>query len=97
MNSLYIENVKSILESCGFSGICHSQNIKNQKWLSLAILQRLKDQYLQTSSTTVDKTSSATNFKLYKDTFGYSGFLSLLSAKIVKPSEDLELETIQYQ
>ena len=81
MNSLYIENVKSILESCGFSGICHSQDIKNQKWLSLAILQRLKDQYLQTWSTTIDKTSSATNFKLYKDTFGYSKFLSLLSAK----------------
>ena len=41
----------------------------------------LKDQYLQTWSATVDKTSLATNFKLYKDTFGYSKFLSLLSAK----------------
>ena len=81
VNSLYIENVKSILESCGFSGVWHSQDTKNPKWLSLAISQKLKDQYLQTWSATVDKTSSATNFKLYKDTFGYSKFLSLLSAK----------------
>ena len=81
VNSLYIENVKSILESCGFSGVWHSQDTNNPKWLSLAISQRLKDQYLQTWSATVDKTSSATNFKLYKDTFGYSKFLSLLSAK----------------
>ena len=81
VNSLYIENVKSILESCGFSGVWHSQDTENPKWLSLAISQKLKDQYLQTWSATVDKTSSATNFKLYKDTFGYSKFLSLLSAK----------------
>ena len=51
------------------------------KMALISYITKIKDQYLQTWSATVDKTSSATNFKLYKDTFGYSKFLSLLSAK----------------
>ena len=39
VTSLYIENVKSILESCGFSGVWHSQDTNNPKRLSLAISQ----------------------------------------------------------
>ncbi|MEW8542876.1 MAG: reverse transcriptase family protein [Candidatus Thiodiazotropha sp.] len=82
--SQYIENVKSILDSCGFSGIWQSQNVINPKWLSLAILQRLKDQYLQNWFSIVDKSSSAINYRLFKDSYGFSKYLNLLSNKNCK-------------
>lgn len=82
--SAYMENVKSILESCGFSGIWQSQTIINQRWLSLAISQKLKDQYLQNWSSVVGMASSGTNYRLFKDNFEHSQYIKLLSTKNCK-------------
>lgn len=82
--SQYIENVKGILNSCGFSGVWQSQNVINPKWLSLAISQRLKDQYWQTWSSIVDKSSSGINYRLFKDSFDCSKYINLLSNKNCK-------------
>ena len=45
--SSFVENAKNIIESCGFSGFWIYQSVPNPKWFSLAIFQRLKDQYMQ--------------------------------------------------
>ena len=52
--------------------------MSNSKWLRLAFSQKLEDQYLQTRSTTVDSSYCGTNYRLVKDEFGYSKYLSIL-------------------
>lgn len=82
--SAYIENVKGILESCGFSGIWETQDVLNTRWLTLAIKQRLKDQYLQEWHSIVEMASSSKNYRLFKDTFERSKYLNLLSNRYCK-------------
>ena len=50
IKSDYINNIKTILNTCGYSGLCEAQSVPNSKWLRLAFSQKLEDQYLQTWS-----------------------------------------------
>ena len=47
IKSEYINNIKNIINTYGFSGIWESQSVANPKWFNLAISQKLQDQYLQ--------------------------------------------------
>ena len=78
IKSEYINNIKIIINTCGFSGIWESQSVANPKWFNLAISQKLQDQYLQNWSSIVDTSLCGTNYRLFKDEFGYSDYLSLL-------------------
>ena len=84
--SNYIENIKDILNTCGFSGIWETQNTVNPKWLTLAISQRLKDQFYQTWTGTVNQASSGTIYRLFKDTssLACSKYISLMSNRLCK-------------
>ena len=84
--SNYIENIKDILNTCGFSGIWETQNTVNPKWLTLAISQRLKDQFYQTWTGTVNQASSGTIHRLFKDTssLACSKYISLMSNRFCK-------------
>lgn len=84
LKSQYIENVKNILETCGFSGIWQSQDGINPRWLTLAISRNLKDQYLQTWASIVEKASSGTNYRLFKDDLTCSKYVTLLSKGLCK-------------
>lgn len=84
LKSQYIENVKCLLESSGFSGIWQSQNAINPRWLSLAISQNLKDQYLQNWSSVVEKASSGTNYRLFNDNLTCSKYVILLPERLCK-------------
>ena len=77
--SSFAENVKNIIESCGFSGFWITQSVPNPKWFSLAIAQKLKDQYMQEWATHLKTASSGTNYRLFKDTLFKSQYLSILS------------------
>ena len=64
--SSFAENVKNIIESCGFSGFWITQSVPNPKWFSLVIAQKLKDQYMQEWATHLKTASSGTNFRLFR-------------------------------
>ena len=80
IKSEYINNVKNVIYTCGFSGIFDSQSLPSSKWFKLAVSQKLNDQYLQEWSSLVDSSSSGSNYKLFKETFGYSRYFSILSS-----------------
>ena len=78
-NSAFIANIESILNSCGFSGIWQSQDVINPRWLSLAIKQKLNDQYTQNWQSSVETSSSGKIYKLLKEEFKQSKYLRILS------------------
>lgn len=77
-SSKYIKSIKEVIEMNGFSGIWLTQNVLNSNWFSKSIKQKLKDQYIQSWSSRVDCSSSGTNYRIFKDSFGTSKYLSLL-------------------
>lgn len=76
--SKYIDNVKTIIEHNGFSNIWISQNAFNITWFSKSMKQKLKDQSIQTWSSLVECSSSGTNYRIFKDSFGTSLYLKKL-------------------
>ena len=84
--SPYLDNIQNILNSCGFSGIWQTQatHAINSRWLSLAIKQKLKDQYLQNWHSLVEISSSGKNYKLFKEDFEQSKYVKLLQNKYCK-------------
>ena len=72
--SPYLDNIQNILNSCGFSGIWQTQatHAINSRWISLAIKQKLKDQYLQNWHSLVEISSSGKNYKLFNEDFEQS-------------------------
>ena len=78
IKSEYLNNIKHILNTCGFSGLWESQSVPNTEWLKLAISQKLEDQYLQNWSSIVDTSTCGTNYRLFKDEFGFSEYLYIL-------------------
>ena len=95
--SSFAENVKNIIESCGFSGFWITQSVPNPKWFSLAIFQKAKDQYMQEWATHLKTASSGTNYKLFKDTLFKSQNLSILSNFYCKKLSLSAPEIIDYQ
>lgn len=84
LKSPYIENVKCLLDSCRFSAIWHSQNAINPRWITLAISQNLKDQYLQNWSPVVEKASIESNDRLLNDNLICSKYVTLLPERLCK-------------
>ena len=58
------------------SGLLEAQSVPNTEWLKLAISQKLEDQYLQNWSSIVDTSTCGTNYRLFKDEFGFSEYLT---------------------
>ena len=78
LTSAWMDNVKKLLCSLGFSGIWYSQSFINSNWLINAAKQRIKDIYLQSWYSTVNISSGSNNYKLFKDKFEKSPYLDLL-------------------
>ncbi|MCG8110258.1 MAG: reverse transcriptase family protein, partial [Candidatus Thiodiazotropha taylori] len=77
--SNYIENIKNIVEGCGFSGIWQSQDVINNKWFKVSLAQRIKDQYLQERSCTINSSSCGLNYRLFKEVPQQSKYIKNLS------------------
>ena len=48
--------------------------ISNSKWFTLAISQKLHDQYLPEWYSVADTSACGSNYRLFKETFGYSSY-----------------------
>lgn len=64
LTSAWMDIVKKLLCSLGFSGIWYSQSYINSNWLVNAAKQRIKDIYLQNWYATVNISSGSNNYKL---------------------------------
>ena len=68
--SKYIDNIKSLIEKNGFSGIWVSQNVINSKWFCRC--------FKQSWSNLVESSSSGTNYRIFKDSFEISKYIKKL-------------------
>ena len=78
LKSPWLDNVKHLLCSHGYSGIWYSQSFINAKWLINSFTQKLKDSYIQKWYSSVNISSSNNNYRLFKDTFETSSYIKQL-------------------
>ena len=78
LKSQWLDNVKNLLCSHGYSGIWYSQSFINAKWLISSFTQKLKDSYIQKWYSSVNISSSNNNYRLFKDTFETSSYIKQL-------------------
>ena len=79
LKSAWIDNIKHLLCSLGFSGIWYTQSFISSNWLIKATKQKIKDIYIQDWNSTLSISSSSNNYRLFKDTFEASSYISTLS------------------
>ena len=84
IKSKWIENVKYILCSNGFSGIWYSQSFINSTWLQKALKQKLNDIFMQNWNSQVQSTSESNIYKIYKTKFEQSKYIFILSTSLCK-------------
>ena len=84
IKSKWIENVKNILCSNGFSGVWYSQSFINSTWLQKALKQKLNDIFIQNWNSQVQSTSESNIYKIYKTKFEQSKYISILSTSLCK-------------
>ena len=79
LKSAWIENIKHLLCSLGFSGVWYAQSFLSSNWLIKTTKQKIKDIYIQDWNSTLSISSSSNNYRLFKDTFETSSYISTLS------------------
>ena len=84
VKSLWLNNIKSLLCSLGFSGVWYSQSFLNSKWLVKAINNKMKDLFLQKWNTNLEMTSNSIFYKIIKTNFRTSKYLSRLPESLCK-------------
>ena len=77
--SPWLENIKNILCTTGFSGIWYSQSFCNAKWLIKSSYQKLKDIFIQKWYSEIDRTSGTNIYKIFKTQFKQSEYIKILS------------------
>ena len=70
--------IKSILNSTGFSGIWNSHDLINRKWFIKAINQNLRDSFLSEWYQKVDSDLKFLNCRLFKHRFEFGQYLLLI-------------------
>ena len=93
----WLENVRSILISCGFSGIWDSQSFPNRKWLIKSTRQKLIDLFLNEWKSQVESNSSCYIYRRFKQKFGFEEYIINAPAKFRKYLIDLWEETTDLQ
>ena len=82
--SPWLEQVKNLIEKNGFGNIWTAPQQVNKKWFCLAFKQKLKDTFLQNWESLLSKSSSGTNYRIFKTEFGISNFFNTLSNRQCK-------------
>ena len=78
IKSKWLENVKTLICSNGYSNIWDNQSNFNLNWFTKSFKQKVKDQYLQTWNALVDQSSSALNYRTFKTTFEMNSYFQYL-------------------
>ena len=84
IKSSWIDTVKTTLHSLGFSGFWNNQSFLNANWLKKATNQRLKDIFIQDWFTHIDVSSHTNTYKIFKQNFQLSKYISSLPDKLCK-------------
>ena len=79
--SLWMKNVKTLINENVFGNIWVNQYAFNRNWFQQAFSQNIKDQYLQIWSSLVNSASSGNTYKIYKETLKQSVYFSQLNNK----------------
>ena len=80
----WLEQVKNLIEKNGFGNIWTAPQQVHKKWFCLAFKQKLKDTFLQNWESLLSKSSSGTNYRIFKTEFGISNFFNTLSNRQCK-------------
>jgi hypothetical protein len=67
---------------CGLSYVWYHQNNLNEKWIKNAVIQCLKDQFIQTWSSDVFNSPKNKIYRIFKIDFGYEIYLEKLPEKL---------------
>jgi hypothetical protein len=78
----WLSHVKMILNNCGMSNIWELESFPSQCWLKNSVLQRLKDQYIQTWSSQITESSKCLNYRIVKTSFHFEPYLLSLPYKL---------------
>ena len=84
IKSLWIDNIKQVLCSLGFSGVWYSQSFLNSKWLVKAVNQKIKDQFIQNWTANIELTSNSNIYRIFKTQFERSQYIFQLSQPLCK-------------
>ena len=76
-----IQFVKKIFNDCGYNYIWDTQNFINIDWLKTVIKQRLTDQFIQNWNSTVQNSSKAINYRIFKTQFEFEEYFNILDHK----------------
>ena len=71
----WLDNIKNILDDCGLSYVWLESNSVNGEWLVLKVKQTLKDHFIQEWHRSLDTSSKASNYRLYKTEFRFEDYL----------------------
>lgn len=84
LNSKWLDNVKNLICTNGYSNIWYEHNVTNISWFVKSFKQKLKDEYIQNWSSLVDKASSGINYRMFKETFQINNYFSYLTNKKIR-------------
>jgi len=74
-NASWITHIKTILNNCGFSNLWLQQNISLPK---ANILQRIKDQFIQTWLSDINTSNFCVNYRIFKTSHNFENYLIML-------------------
>ena len=78
LKSQWLDNLKSVLCTSGYSGIWYCQSFLNSKWLVKSFSQKVTDLFVQSWHADVNKTANASFYKTVKSNFHQMQFLPRL-------------------
>ena len=81
LKTKWLDNIKNLLNSHGYSNVWENQNNFNVDWFIRSFKQRLKDTYLQNWQSLVDLSSSGKNYRIFKHKFELNNYYSYLPTK----------------
>ena len=77
VNFSWLESVRNVFYECGYSFVWDTQTFISDVWLKACIKIRLQDQFQQTWQETVQNSSKALNYRIFKETFIFENYFDI--------------------
>ena len=81
MDFAWLKYIRKIFDDTGFTYVWTSQNFGTSDWLLESIKQRLQDHFIQYWYTTIENSSKAINYRIFKDKFEFEQYFNILIDK----------------